>query len=198
LRAPTPSAAAELVIRSRREVKDHAEAVRERLVRAMERGLLEARHALMERAQDGAFARMMDGIRQRQQKVDELTYRLERGERQKLEQMRRKWETVAAAVRHYDARRMLVGVRVELEAGTAALAAAIRNQLLLNKVRLERMGRALETLSPLAILERGYALVFDSSGTLIKDAEQVKAGEEISARVARGEIRATVKKANKQ
>jgi exodeoxyribonuclease VII large subunit len=196
LRAPTPSAAAELVIRSRREVEDQAEAVRERLVRAMERGLLEARHALMERAQDGAFARMMDGIRQRQQKVDELTYRLERGERQKLEQMRRKWETVAAAVRHYDARRMLAGVRVELEAGTAALAAAIRNQLLLNKVRLERMGRALETLSPLAILERGYALVFDSSGTLVKDAEQVKAGEEISARVARGEIRATVKKAS--
>jgi exodeoxyribonuclease VII large subunit len=196
LRAPTPSAAAELVIRSRREVEDQAEAARERLVRAMERRLLEARHALIERAQDGAFARMMDGIRQRQQRLDDLTYRLERGERQKLEQMRRKWETVAAAVRHYDARRMLAGVRVELEAGTAALAAAMRNQLLLNKVRLERMGRALETLSPLAILERGYALVFDSSGTLVKDAEQVKAGEEISARVARGEIRATVKKAS--
>jgi exodeoxyribonuclease VII large subunit len=198
LRAPTPSAAAELVIRSRREVEDQAEAVRERLVRAMERKLLEARNALMERAQDGAFARMMDLIRQRQQKVDELTYRLERSERQTLEQMRRKWETVAAAVRHYDARRMLAGVRVELVAGTAALAAAIRNQLLLNKVRLERMGRALETLSPLAILGRGYALVFDSSGTLVKDAAQVKAGEEISARVARGEIRATVKKADKQ
>jgi exodeoxyribonuclease VII large subunit len=198
LRAPTPSAAAELVIRSRREVEDQAEAARERLVRAMERRLLEARHALVEHAQHGAFARMMDGIRQRQQKLDDLTYRLERGERQKLEQMRRKWETVAAAVRHYDARRMLAGVRVELEAGTAAMAAAMRNQLLLNKVRLERMGRALETLSPLAILERGYALVFDGSGTLVKDAEQVKAGEEISARVARGEIRATVKKANKQ
>lgn len=196
LRAPTPSAAAELVIRSRREVEDQAEAARERLVRAMERKLLEARHALVERAQHGAFARMMDAIRQRQQRLDDLTYRLERGERQKLEQMRRKWEVVAAAVRHYDARRMLAGMRVALEAGTAALAAAMRNQLLLNKVRLERMGRALETLSPLAILERGYALVFDGSGTLVKDAEQVKAGEEISARVARGEIRATVKKAS--
>jgi len=82
LRAATPSAAAELVIRSRVEVETQAEAARERLVRAMERRLLEARHALMERAQDGAFARMMDLIRQRQQKVDDLTYRLERGERQ--------------------------------------------------------------------------------------------------------------------
>ena len=111
LRAPTPSAAAELVIRSRVEIENQAEAVRERLVRAMERQLLEARHALMERAQDGAFARMMDLIRQRQQKVDDLTYRLERGERQALELMRRRWETLAAAVRHYDLRRVLAGMR---------------------------------------------------------------------------------------
>ncbi|MHB8218505.1 MAG: exodeoxyribonuclease VII large subunit [Candidatus Sulfotelmatobacter sp.] len=194
LRAPTPSAAAELVIRSRVEVENQAEAVRDRLVRAMERRLLEARHALMERAQDGAFARMMDLIRQRQQKLDDLTYRLERGERQALEQMRRRWERVSAAVRHYDLRRVLAGMRGALRAGTGAMAGAMRNQLLQSKVRLERMGRALEMLSPLAILERGYALVFDEAGQLVKDSGQVKAGEEISARVARGEIRATVKK----
>jgi exodeoxyribonuclease VII large subunit len=194
LRAPTPSAAAELVIRSRQEVETQAEAVRERLVRAMERRLLEARHALTERAQDGAFARMMDLIRQRQQKVDDLTYRLERSERQTLEQMRRRWEMVAAAVRHYDVRRVMAAMRGELEAGTAALAAGMRNLLLQHKVRVERMGRALEMLSPLAILERGYALVFDSEGKLVKDAAQVKVGAEISARLARGEIRATVKK----
>jgi exodeoxyribonuclease VII large subunit len=195
LRAATPSAAAELVIRSRVEVENQAEAVRERLVRAMERRLLEARHALTERAQHGAFARMMDLIRQRQQKLDDLTYRLERGERQGLEQMRRRLEVASAAVRHYDLRRVLAGIRGGLEAGTAAMAAAMRNQLLVHKVRLERMGRALETLSPLAILERGYALVFDGAGALVKDAGQVNVGEEISARVARGEIRAVVKKA---
>src|SRR5580692_279669 len=193
LRAPTPSAAAELVIRSRQGVENQAEAVEERLVRAMERLLLEARHTLTQRAQHGAFARMVDVIRQRQQKLDDLTYRLERSERQALEQMRRKWETVAAAVRHYDVRRVLAGIRAGLEAGTAALAAAMRNQLLQNKVRVERMGRALETLSPLAILERGYALVFDGAGELVKDAGMVKAGEEIRARVARGEISAVVK-----
>jgi exodeoxyribonuclease VII large subunit len=194
LRAPTPSAAAELVIRSRVEVENQAEAVRERLVRAMERRLLEARNALMERAQDGAFARMMDLIRQRQQKVDDLTYRLERGERQMLEQMRRKWETFAAAVRHYDLRRVLAGIRGGLDAETAAMAAAMRNQLLQKKVRIERMARALETLSPLAILDRGYALVFDGAGQLVKDARQLSVGEKIRARVARGEIAATVKK----
>src|ERR1700683_2063865 len=156
LRGATPSAAAGLVIRARGEGETQAEAVRERLVRAMERRLLEARHALMERSHDGAFARMMDLIRQRQQKVDDLTFRLERGERVSLELMRRRWETLAAAVRHYDLRRVLAGIRGELAAGTAALAAAMRNQLLQNKVRMERMGRALEALFSLAILERGY------------------------------------------
>jgi exodeoxyribonuclease VII large subunit len=194
LRAPTPSAAAELVIRSRVEVENQAEAVRERLVRAMQRLLLEARHALTERAQDGAFARMMDLIRQRQQKVDDLTYRLERSQRQALELKRRRWETVAAAIRHYDARRVLAGMRRELETQAGALSAAMRNLLLQYRVRSERMGRALEMLSPLAILDRGYALVFDEAGQLVKDAAQVKAGEEIRARVARGEIQAVVKK----
>jgi exodeoxyribonuclease VII large subunit len=192
LRAPTPSAAAELVIRSRMEIEGQAEASRDRLVRAMERRLLEARHALTERAQHGAFARMMDLIRQRQQKVDDLTYRLERGQRQLLEQSRRRLETVAAAVRHYDLRRVLAGIRGEMESGVAAMAAAMRNQLLLKKLRLERLGRALEMLSPLAILDRGYALVFDAAGQLVKDAEQLNAGDEISARLARGELRARV------
>ena len=193
LRAPTPSAAAELVIRSRVEVETQAGAVRERLVRAMERRLLEARHALTERAQHGTFARMMDLIRQRQQKLDDLTYRLERSERQGLERMRRKWEAVAAAVRHYDVRLVLEGRRRELETWNGALTAGMRNLLLQYRVRAERMGRALEMLSPLAILERGYALVFDGAGQLVKDAGQVKPGDEIKARVARGEIRAVVK-----
>jgi exodeoxyribonuclease VII large subunit len=194
LRAATPSAAAELVIRSRVEIENQAEAVQERLARAMERRLLEARHALMGRAQHGAFARMMDLIRQRQQKLDDLTYRLERGERQTLEQMRRRWETVAAAVRHYDVRRVLAGMRGDLERVSAAAASAMRNQLLQNKVRMERMSRALDMLSPLAILERGYALVFDGAGQLVKDAAQVKAGDEVRVRLARGEIEATVRK----
>lgn len=194
LRAPTPSAAAELVIRSRVEVENQAEALRDRLVRGMERRLLEARHALMERAQDGAFARMMDLIRQRQQTLDDLTFRLERSERQVLEHMRRRWETVAAAVRHYDARRVLAGMSRDLRSHTSELAAAMRNLLLQYRVRAERMGRALEMLSPLAILDRGYALVFDATGKLVKDADLVHSGDEIRARLARGEIRAVAKK----
>jgi exodeoxyribonuclease VII large subunit len=197
LRAPTPSAAAELVIRSRQEIEDHARAFDDRLVRAMRYRLLLGRQALTELSQHGAFARMMEVIRQRQQKVDDLVHRMELAERGLLEKSRRRWESVSSAVRHYDVRLMLAGMRKELDGRTAALAAVMRNVLLQHRVRSERLETALESLSPLAILDRGYALLFDANGKLLKDAEQVEIGEEISARLARGQIHAAVTKKRK-
>jgi exodeoxyribonuclease VII large subunit len=194
LRAPTPSAAAELVIRSRQELEDHAAALQQRLARAMRYRLLMGRQALTELSQHGAFARMMELIRQRQQKLDDLTHHMELAERQLLEQMLRRWERISAAVRHYDLRLVLSGMRKQLENSTSALTSVMRNVLLQHKVRSERLQMVLESLSPLAILERGYALVFDSNGNLLKDASTVKAGDEIKARLANGEIHAAVTK----
>jgi exodeoxyribonuclease VII large subunit len=192
LRAPTPSAAAELVIRSRQGVEDQAAALQERLERAVRYRLLMGRQALTELAQHGAFGGIMGAIRQRQQKLDDLTYRMERGERRRLDQMRRRWETVAAAVRHFDLASILGNMRVGLGARVAALAGVMRNVLLLQRTRVERLTTGLESLSPLAVLERGYALVFDAAGNLLKDANGTEVGQEISARLARGEIVARV------
>jgi exodeoxyribonuclease VII large subunit len=194
LRAPTPSAAAELVIRSRQEIEDHAAALHDRLSRAMRYRLLMGRQALTELSQHGAFARMMELIRQRQQKLDDLTHRMELAERNLLERFRRRWETTSAAVRHYDVRLVLTGMRKELDSRTTALASVMRNVLLQHRVRSERLETALQSLSPLAILDRGYALIFDPNGKLLKDADAVKTGDEISARLAHGQIHATVTK----
>ena len=194
LRAPTPSAAAELVIRSRQEIEEQSEGLRERLSRAMRYRLLMAKQTLTEMAQHGAFARMMDALGRRQQKVDDLVFRLEKGERRILEQQRRRWEIAAAAIRHYDVSRRLAAMREQLESRTEVLGAAFRAMLLQKRGQLERMSSELGALSPVAILDRGYALLFDSSGKLVKDSEQVTNGEEIRARVARGEIAAVVKK----
>jgi len=192
LRAPTPSAAAELVIRSRQEVEDQAEGLRQRLVRAVRYRLLMGRQALTEVAQHGAFARMVDVINRRQQRLDELKNRLDRSEGEILEQHRRRLETAAAAVRHYDVRRMLAGIHQELDSRLAALTAAARTLLLRQRGIFNQLTGQLEALSPLAILDRGYALVFDSAGVLLKDAARVKAGDKISARLAKGTVTATV------
>jgi exodeoxyribonuclease VII large subunit len=194
LRAPTPSAAAELVIRSRQDIEDQASALHERLSRAMRYRLLMHRQALTELAQHGAFARMMELIRQRQQKLDDLSHRMELAERQVIEQLHRRWESISAAVRHYDIRLVLSGMRKELDSRTTSLAAVMRNVLLQHKVRSERLQTALESLSPLAILDRGYALIFDSDGKLLKDARTVSVGSPISARLAHGQIEAEITK----
>jgi exodeoxyribonuclease VII large subunit len=192
LRAPTPSAAAELVIRSRQEIEEQAEGLRLRLARAIRYRLLMARQSLTEVAQHGAFARMMDGINQRQQRLDDLNFRLEKSQRKLMEQSLRRWERASAAVRHYDVRRVLAGIRRELSSQNAAMASAIKTNLLGNRARLEQLERELKALSPLAILDRGYALIFDASGDLVKNSSQVEEGDTVSARLAKGKIVARV------
>ncbi len=194
LRAATPSAAAELVIRSRQELEEQMGALEKRLAHAIRYRLLMARQVLTQTSQHGAFARMMDGINQRQQRLDDLTFRLEKSERRLIEQHRRRWERASAAVRHYDARRVLSGIKRDLLSHTATLAANMKTVLLRNRGRIEQIEHQLKALSPVAILERGYALVFDSRGKLVKDEGQVGAGDQISAKLARGQITARVEK----
>lgn len=194
LRAPTPSAAAELVIRSRQEVEDQAESLRTRLARAMRYRMLMARQALSQTTQQGAFPRMMDAIGRRQQQLDDLRFRMETAERRVMEQHRRRWERVSGAIRHYDARRILAGVRRDLQARSAAMSAAINTVLLRHRSRFEQVERQLRALSPVAILDRGYALIFDDQGKLVKSSAQVETGSEITARLAKGSVTARVEK----
>jgi exodeoxyribonuclease VII large subunit len=69
----------------------------------------------------------------------------------------------------------------------------MRAGLVQRKSRVELFSERLHALSPLGILDRGYALVFDASGKLLNDASNVAVGDEITARLARGELKASVK-----
>jgi exodeoxyribonuclease VII large subunit len=194
LRAPTPSAAAELVIESQHQLEERVRTLRQRLTRASRYQLLMARQRLTQLAQHGAFARMRDLIGRRQQRLDELVFRLAGAERRRLQEYRSRLDVATSRVRHHDLRRTLAAMRRELVTRGSALVSAARADLMRRRARVEAISGRLEALSPLNILERGYALVFDAKGNLIKDASQAKAGDEIRARVSRGEIDATVKK----
>ena len=194
LRAPTPSAAAELVIASLQEIEKQSDDLYRRLERAMRYRLLMGRQALTELAQHGAFARMIEGINRRQQKRDDLLYRLDRAQRQLLERHRRRWELASASVRHYDMRRILAAIRKELAMQTGGMAAAMTTLFVRQNARFDQLSGRLQALSPVAILDRGYALVFNSEGKLLKDAANATAGEEITARLAKGTLIATIKK----
>ncbi len=76
LRAPTPSAAAELVIRSKQELAEKLSALRKRIAQAINYKLLRAHNALSQLAQHAVFARMQDSIARRQQRIDDLVFRM--------------------------------------------------------------------------------------------------------------------------
>ena len=194
LRAPTPSAAAELVVQSRGELEEAIAGLRQRLGRAARYQVILARQKLNELAQHGAMARIRDAITRRQQRLDDLIYGLRSAYESQATQKRRRLEVAATRLRHFDLRRVFGSMRREIDSRRSALQAAIGNLLLRRRARLGEAAAHLESLSPVKILERGYALVFDASGKLVKDAAQVQTGDPITARVAKGTFGAIVKK----
>lgn len=196
LRAPTPSAAAELVIESKHRLAEHLAHLHERLARAARYRLLMARQKLTELARHGAFGRIQDQLGRRAQRLDEMTYRLATGFQTRLREYGQRLEIAASRVSHFDFRRSLALTRSRLEAGTSTMLHAMRTRLARERSRMEQTAVKVEALSPLKILDRGYALVFDSTGALVKDANRLKPGQEISARVAKGSFVSEVKKTN--
>ena len=214
LRAPTPSAAAELVIHSKQELAGKLSMLRDRLRQAMNYKLLRANNALSQLTQNGAFVRMADALARRQQRVDDQVYRLVQAQRQNLASVRRRHEELDSRLRHQDMRVRLSVIRRQLERGTSelgthwgrllserksqveqlatSLGRSAETVLLKNHSRWERLHSSLTALSPKAILARGYALVFDDAGNLVKEATQLKAGETVRTQLAQGEFTATV------
>jgi exodeoxyribonuclease VII large subunit len=192
LRAPTPSAAAEIVVRSQQELRESVGLLRERLRRAMQYKLLYERQKLGSLEANRVFARMTDAIARRQQRLDDLGFRLESLIRARLAESARRVDLAVSRLGQHDLRRQLNLRRSELASRLQALAAAMRQSLLRRSARLEQASAKLAALSPVAILERGYSLIFDAQGALVKDTAQLAPGDPIQARLARGELRARV------
>ncbi len=192
LRAPTPSAAAEIVIRSKLELEETVFALRERIRRAIQYKLLYERQNLTSLEKNRVFGRIEDAIARRQQRVDDLRFRLESLIRARLGDASRRLDLGVSRLHQRDLRQQLRIRERELFSYLQALAAAAQRYLMRRRSRLEQASGKLAMLSPVAILERGYSLIFDAQGVLVKDASQLTAGESIHARLARGEVDARV------
>ena len=193
LRAPTPSAAAEVVIESKRQLEELVETLRRRLARAARYQLQQIKLRLTELSQHGAFARMREAIRRREQRVDELVYRLAQAEQKIIQAQMRRLSVASTRLRHLDLRLRLNYFHKQLDTQSASMQNAMRTGLTQRRARLDHLTAQLQALSPTNILERGYALVFDADGNLVKDAAQVKSGDEITAQLAKGKLGAVVK-----
>ena len=194
LRAPTPSAAAELVIRAKSELEEQVGNLRFRLGRSMRYIVMNKRQTLNEVGYHAAFARMNEAIGRRQQRVDELVFRMARAHEGLLREYRQRLNTAAARVRHHDLNFKLTAMRRDVESHVEWLSATMRNRLRLRQSQVEQLEARLRGLSPMAILDRGYALVFDAEGELVKDAARLAPGESVSVRLSKGVVDAEVKR----
>jgi exodeoxyribonuclease VII large subunit len=189
LRAPTPSAAAELVIGTRRSMEDRIDACEIKLRQAMRLHLALKGRRFHTLAVDQA--RLHRAIGKQMQRVDELDYRLRERWRALIDARRRLLDAAAARLAQLDVRLQFARARQRLETGEATLERRMR--LLLSEARgsVAESEAHLRQLSPLKTLERGYAIV-QRDGIVVKSPEDAPIGSELKVRLAAGEIRAEV------
>ena len=194
LRAPTPSAAAEIVVRTRQEFSRHIGQLRQQMSQQMRYRLLECRHRLQELTTHPGFRRLEDLLRQHTQQLDDLGARLGQSLGERLVRARQRFERAETRVRSFDLRAKIRALGERLAHRTGELEARIDRHLLAQRQRLERVRLQLEERSPLRVLERGYAIVYDEAGNVVRATDQVSVGDAVAVQLARGRLTAEVKK----
>ena len=195
LRAPTPSAAAEMVVTAHDEFCQRIDRLEERL-RAAVTGRLrraDARlHALMARPGLAGFPGRVVG---RGRHVSELTSELRHALTASLARAGRRHDLARRALARCDPRHRLAAIRTRLVARDGHLAAAFTRRLHRSQSALGALAAQLDGLSPLRVLGRGYAVCWDGTRTrIIRDPSTLADGDPIRVTLEQGELNAQVKR----
>jgi exodeoxyribonuclease VII large subunit len=192
LRAPTPSAAAELVVHRKQDLLMELENRARRMAQVVRLKLSEARHALTELRMHGVFQTLALRIAERAQRVDDCVTALNQRMRARLHAARQDWLSASAGVVRYDFRRLVSLKRTSLAEREHAFDNEFRRFLTERRNRLAQLTAVLKERSPQTLLDRGYSITRDAKGRIVRDAARVEIGEEVSIHLARGELRAAV------
>ncbi|HET7569330.1 MAG TPA: exodeoxyribonuclease VII large subunit [Gammaproteobacteria bacterium] len=193
LRAPTPTGAAEHAVPDQRDVLQTLAERETRLVREFDRRLCAVRERIdwATRRLDQLHPRVK--LQQQAQRLDELTARLRQCSKARLNEHRQHFARVAAELRQHTPWHRLQTMNERLCSYRERLRFAIRQSVTASRNHYLLAARGLDTVSPLATLERGYAIVSDADGRTLTDAAAVRVDDEIRARLSRGELVAKVK-----
>jgi exodeoxyribonuclease VII large subunit len=193
VRAPTPSAAAELAIRHKAEFKAELQVAAQRLERAVSRRLDALRARLDACRQRRVLKDPWAPLRTLEQRLDELSARLVRAIRTQLRLSREGLERCEGAVTHLSPL-LRVGLgRERLTALERRLIAAQAGGVRREREELERLTATLQALSPLAVLARGYSICrHPSDGRVIREAHAVTPGMPLAITLWQGSLQCTV------
>lgn len=193
IRAPTPSGAAELAVPEQSEWLKTLRRFSQRLSRATTQQVALVKTLL------GTFAHRLSrshpGIQLREstQQLDDLEVRLRLSSQRLLTAHRARLAELAAALRGSTPQRRLASLNERCRWSARSLERAMLERIGHENARLELAARALQAVSPLGTLERGYAIVsLGPDGDVVTDAAAAPPGSRVEIRLARGEISATV------
>jgi exodeoxyribonuclease VII large subunit len=193
LRAPTPSAAAELVICSRDQLLAQIDTFDRHLAQSARYRIAMDSRRLHQQGVERAAAILHRKVGRLAQRIDELDYRLRSGMAWLVAERKKCLADSAAHLGSLDLRLRLARARQRLDRVSAEATRAIGQKVTRANARLEPAIAHLTQLSPLKILERGYAIVTDAAGRVLTDPAQVPAGSVIEARLAKGSLQAEVR-----
>jgi exodeoxyribonuclease VII large subunit len=195
VRAPTPSAAAEIVVARKEDLCNHIERLSDRLTGAVRGSVarLESRvHVLNRRP---GFAGWSARLALRGRHCADTTHALRHAVRSSVSRRVRAFQALRLQLEQYDLRRRLGTVRARLVRVDGTLLAAAMRRHHGAEARLHTCAARLDSLSPLAVLGRGYAVVWDESRTrVIRTASDVKAGDAVRVTLSEGELTCEVVK----
>jgi exodeoxyribonuclease VII large subunit len=186
LRAPTPSAAAELITEAQHKIAEHLATLSLRLARAVRFQLLQFRQQLSHLSVSRAESRLAAQLHRLEQRLDDLGFRQETAVGSLLSQRQRQVAELTAAVLRHDPRQALAQARERLQACRTGLDRCLERRLHASATRHGALAARLHSLSPLAVLERGYALVLDAQGGLVRSTAQVAPGDKVVTRLSDG------------
>lgn len=192
LRAPTPSAAAELATPDNSALQRRVAAASRQLLRLHSEMIRQYDSRLKQQVARLHLRHPERVLREKSQRIDELEIRLNRAWKIVLQSATARHTAAAGSLLTHSPDRHLQRLQNHLQALEQRLAAAMNVQQNSAQAKFQLLARALNSVSPLAVLERGYALV-KKGDRLILNTGSVMPGDEISARLSNGEILAVVK-----
>ena len=195
LRAPTPSAAAELVTEAQHKIADHLVTQMLRLERAVRFQLLRARHSWTQLPVSRVEARVVSLFHRLEQRLDDLGFSMDVAIGAYLRRRELRVADLAAQVLRHDPRERLAVARESLAALRSRLDRSLESRIHASRTALTALDVRLRALSPLAVLDRGYALVLAADGALVRSAIQLNPGDRLTTRLADGAFTSRVETA---
>jgi exodeoxyribonuclease VII large subunit len=191
-RAPTPSAAAELVVPDRAALLAALERTHQRLALCLRRELEVLGARLTGTARRLSLAHPGTRLQQQMQRLDDLSQRLAGATRGSVHHARSRVSEAGARLAHCSPLKLLQAQCERHQLLRGRLERAVGERLARARHRLDLAGRALGAVGPLATLGRGFAIVTGPGGRLLTDAAAVSVGDGIEARLAHGILSARV------